>query len=94
MVQLSSTWLLAAKVEDETKDLLALCEVKAFPAIRAFDRAYRGFWAFCGLFGQPTSKNKNILTDLKNGEIYYFISGHAGYCYYSILEIETSEGKI
>ena len=68
----------AANVEDEMKDLLALFEVKAVPAINAFDRTYRGFRAFCGLFGQRTSKNKNILTDLKNGEIYSFTSGRQG----------------
>jgi transcriptional regulator with AAA-type ATPase domain len=57
-------------IEDETKALLARFELKNVSKIKEFDRAYEGFLAFCGLFGQNASKDKNILSDLKNGETY------------------------
>ena len=57
-------------IKDEKKALLARFDLKNVPIIKEFDRAYKGFLAFCGLFGQSASKDKNILSDLKNGETY------------------------
>ena len=71
-------FIFAPDIADEVKNLFAHLEVKAVPAVKEFDRAYSGFSAFCGLFGQRTTKNKNILTDLKNGEIYSYTPGLQG----------------
>jgi DNA-binding NtrC family response regulator len=65
----------ANKIRNDKTDLIEFLELKPVPEIKAFDRAFRGFSAFCGLFGQLTTKNHNIMKNLKNGELYSFIFG-------------------
>lgn len=56
----------------ETKAFLESFKVRIVPRITAFDRAWDGYTAFCGFFGQNANKNVNILNNLKKGEIYFF----------------------
>ena len=63
----------------ETKAFIERSNIRIVPRIKAFDRAYDGFCDFCGLFGQNTHKNVNILDNLKEGENYFYQSGFPGH---------------
>ena len=50
-------------------------DVKIFPPVEQFEKAYKGYQAFCGLFMQDPNKDKNIFNDLMNPDISYFEIG-------------------
>ena len=66
-------------LKGETKAFIERSNIRIVPRIKAFDRTYDGFCKFCGLFGQNTHKNVNILDNLKEGEIYSYQSDLPGH---------------
>jgi len=69
----------STQLKGKTKAFIERSNIRIVPRINAFDRAYDGFCEFCGLFGQNTNKNVNILDNLKEGVIYTYKSDLPGY---------------